>query len=980
MRRLFTLVLLLACAMPAAALNPAIALADLNHTAWTDKDGAPSGIYDMAQTRDGWLWLATQGGLYRFDGVRFERYPSMKKHVFTLHASLNGDLVIGYMAGGLSVLHPDGQREDYDDKAQTMGGGIGSMVQDADGAVWLVTSVGLFRYQHRTLQKIDGSRAWVGMFHGLLRDQYDRIWAANEDGVFVIDRAAGKLNLVEKTPSGRLMQSPDGQIWTSGHTDELRAVAMPATAAQLPRRPQSNQARATRSGQFDRDGNLWQAHCPVGVCRMPASQLQASRVIAMRGAGVESISQAGQLSSLATQAVMEDREGNIWVLTNAGIDRFRENKLIPARLPGAIGRYSMALDRDKQLWVADMGSGQLWRVPADGPPVADTRPFVQVLANDRNGALLLAGKREIERLDHGISRTIPMPLVNGKAHDLNLLGMLDDGKVLWITSFETGLMGLVDGQWQPRAHFHLPPKIMTSAAGGIGQLWLGHTNGKLDLYDNDKLSEYDISSIGLETGFFAGPQVVVAGEHGIAVQRGQRFELLGPPDVAPLCDISGMTVTADGDRWFNGSQGVVRIRRDDWEAALRAPTAPLKYDLLDAQEGYLGRANTTLRMPTLVNAGNGRLWFYGSAGVVRLETAQLRTNSVRPDVQVLKLDTGAASYGGGSAVRLPSGSRSFTIQYTSPGLRKPEGMRFQYLMDGLDTQWVDAGGRRAAYYTNIGPGHYTFRVRAVNEDGVAGASVASLPIEVAPTLVQSWWFRLLCAALLLAAGFSLYRYRIRSVIAQAARQADARADERDRIARTLHDTFLQSVYALMLQVHTVLVKLPKDSEEQRKLQTVLDLANQTIEEGRAQVQQLRTGYDPEQVLRQIGESMAMIHAGTASEMRVQGQRRKLTAAAQEELCGIGQEALHNAFRHAAGSLVTIDLAYAADGLTLRIADNGKGICNDAIQPAAQGHWGLVGMRERASRIGGQISIAGGAGVGTVVELRIPARRAYAPPD
>ncbi|TFW16795.1 sensor histidine kinase [Duganella callida] len=979
MRRLLLLLFLsLACARPAAALNPAIALADLNHTAWTAKEGAPSGIYGMAQTPDGWLWLATQGGLYRFDGVRFERYPTLKQHVFSVYAADNGDLLIGYMIGGLSVLHPDGRRDDHDGPQFAAIGGIASMVVDADGALWLVAT-GLYRYQQGRLQKIDGSRAWARSLHGLLRDQYDRIWAANQEGLYLADRASGRLTRVDAIPTGALMQAPDGQIWASGDGEQLRAVAMPPAGAPLPPPPRRNQARASWSGQFDRDGNLWLGHCPTGVCRIARDAIQAPRPIERLGPR-ERLDQPGQLSAQAAHTVLEDREGNIWVSTSAGIDRLRENKLLPAHLPGQTGRYSMAADRAHQLWVADIGSGQLWRVPADGVPVAEARADVRALTTDRSGAILLATTRTIERLDGGVASTIALPLVNGQPRDLHLLGMLDDGKVLWIAAYETGLMGLVDGQWLPRARLNLPPGILFTAPGGVGQLWLGFGNGKLSLYDNGKLSWFDIRAVGQESAILPGPQLVVAGEHGLAVQRGQRFELLGAADVAPLCDVSGMTVTADGDRWLNGARGAVRIRRDDWEAALRDPRAPVKYELLDAQEGYPGRASTETRLPTLINTGDGRLWFYGSAGVVRLDTAQLRPNPVPPSVRVLRLDSDHASYAGNAAVRLPPGARNFTIEYSAPGLRQPEGMRFQYRMDGLDPQWVDAGSRRAAYYTNIGPGQYTFRVRAVNEDGVAGAAEARLPLEVAPTLSQSRWFQLLVLALALAAAYSLYRYRLRRVIAQAARQAATRADERDRIARTLHDTFLQSVYALMLQVHSVLVKLPKDSEEQRKLQTVLDIASRTIDEGRAQVQQLRSGHDPEQMLRQIGESLTALHTGTALHMQVDGARRALTAATQEELCGVGREALHNAFQHAGAGLVSIGLSYGSDTLTLRIADDGKGM--DAVTTptaqAAAGHWGLVGMRERAKRIGGQLAIASQPGAGTVVELRIPARLAYTP--
>lgn len=955
--------------MPAAALNPAIPLRDLNHTAWTEKEGAPPDIFTMAQTPDGWLWLGARDGLYRFDGIRFERLPTRKESIFHLHATEQGELYIAYAGGGLSVLRADGTMSDFTEPALDAINSISALARDAQGALWLVSWNGLFQYRQGQVRHIAGGREWNGKLRSLLRDQYGRLWTANDAGTFLIDPQNGLLQ--PAGPGGKLTQSPDGQLWVAT-MHGLQRLAMPAVASPLPRRAYANQASSNWAGQFDRDGNLWSTQCPLGVCRIRKEDMRPDLAIFPAQDATDRLDQHWQLSALSADETLEDREGNLWVMTRAGIDRFRENKLIAANIPAPSGVFSMVADRAGQLWVADLNDGGLWKVTPGQAPQRDPRRHVQMVATDRSGALLLAGKRQIERIDNGVSSVIPLPLVAGQPADLRMMGMLDDGKVLWVATTQTGLMALVDGHWVPRSQFNLPANIMSVAAGGSGQLWLGHNNGKLSFYDNGKLSEYDISAAGAETGLFPGAQMVVAGERGIAVQRGQRFELLGPPNVAPLRKVSGMLVTPDGDRWLNGSQGVVRIRRDDWEAAVRAPQQPLKFELLDAQDGYAGRASLDLRLPTVVGTGNGRIWFLGSGGVVRLETALLRTNDVKPAIQIVRLNTDAASYAAAAGLQLPPDSRSFNIQYTAPGLRKPEGMRFQYRLEGVDQHWIDAGARRVAYYTNVGPGQYTFHVRALNEDGVASANTAAMRIEVAPTVLQSWWCRLLCVSALAGGAYALYKYRIRQAMAQLARQLQARTDERERIARTLHDTFLQSLYALMLQVHGVLVKLPAESEPRRKLENILDETNRVMDEGRGQVHQLRTSYDVEQLLKQGGESMAAIHPDTAFVQKVAGQRRVLSTAVQEDICGIGQEAIYNAYRHAGGSQVTLELRYHRSGLTLRVSDNGKGYDAAAVQP---GHWGLIGMRERAQRTGGQLDIQSGT-AGTIVTLIVPARLAF----
>jgi signal transduction histidine kinase len=547
-----------------------------------------------------------------------------------------------------------------------------------------------------------------------------------------------------------------------------------------------------------------------------------------------------------------------------------------------------------------------------------------------------------------------------------------------MAALQTSLMGLKEGRWLPRDQFNLPQRIYMSAAGGPGQLWLSHNDGGLTLYDNGKSTRYDISAVGLETGIFPGPQLVVGGERGIVVLRDNRFVQLGPLNAEALRTVSGMAVTPDGDRWLNGARGLVHIRRSDWENSVRQPSVPLVYELIDALEGYPGRAAVGNRQTSVYNMGNGVLWLRATGGLVRLDTTALRTNTVKPIVQLLRVNTDKGAHPAAAVLRLPPDSRNFNIQYTAPGLRKPEGMQFQYKLEGVDRQWQDAGTRRAAYYTNVGPGSYRFSVRAANEDGMASDAVASMQIEIAPTVVQTWWFQLLCLILALLALYGAWQYRLKKATAAIAGQLQVRMDERERIARTLHDTFLQSVQALVLRVYAVLTKLPEGSEPRTRLEAILDEADRAIDEGRDQVQQLRTGLDIAQQLRMCGVNLAALHEGTGFELMIDGTARPLSPPVQEELCAIAQEALRNAFQHAQASMVTTRIAYGDDSLLLTVADNGRGLDDEEVrQRAKDRHFGLVGMRERARRVGATLDIGGASGQGTVVELKVLARLAYA---
>ncbi|TFW28716.1 sensor histidine kinase [Duganella callida] len=967
-------------AAPADALNAAVPLRELNHTVWSDRDGVPPDAGVLAQTRDGWLWIATKDGLHRFDGLRFERLPLARNQIHNLRALPNGDLLIGYYFDGVSVLHPDGTVEDLGPAQWSQIESPGSMDMDRAGVIWAVSLSGVHRYRNGRWETLMSGPEWHDERHNLVIDQYDRVWVGSGTRIFLLNRERDRFQPLPGAPiPGLLMHAPDGQLWAATYTT-IRPVPMPPTGRPLPRRPDSNPAESRSHGQFDREGNLWLLKCPVGLCRIPRSAFADRQPVTIADHAQDRLDQYWQLSSLATSAVMEDREGNIWVATHGGLDRFRANKLVPVNIPSPSGVFSIASDTEGQLWAADSEHGLLWKVPADGPPALVRGRYVRVLGNDRNGALLLVGKREITRVYQGESSTIAVPTVNGKPADLTILGVLDDGKVLWLMSLQTGLMGLVDGQWKPRSAFNLPPRISSSATGDTGQLWLGHNDGTLHLYDNGRLSSVDIRAVGNESGIFPGSPMVVAGEYGIAVQRGQRFELLGPPRVEALRNVTGMITTANGDRWLNGAQGVVHIRSEDWEAALREPARPLRFDLIDALEGYPGRAANDNRLQTVIKSSDQLLWFRGTGGLVRMNLAAVQPNTVRPTVQLLRVETAAGAHPIAARLQLPPGTSNFSVQYTAPGLRKPEGMRFQYQLEGLDPDWQDAGSRRAAYYTNVGPGKYTFRVRAVNEDGVFSESTATLPIEIEPSTVQTWWFRSLCALTLAALMYALHKYRVRIATRQTTRQVHMRLQaglaERERIARTLHDTFLQSVQALSLQINGVILGLPEDSEPRGRLKRILKSATYAIDEGRAQVQQLRRGSDPVLKLSQLGDYLMLAHPGATFELVQHGTPRELHPAVQEEIGEIGQEALRNAFQHAEATAVSVTIIYGADDVTLRVSDNGKGMDPRLRKP---GRWGLLGMRERAQNLGTRLHLESAPGRGTTVQLQVPAAQAYPSP-
>ncbi len=348
----------LLAAGPASALNPAVALEDYNHAMWTAKDGAPSDIGAMAQTSDGWLWLATATGLYRFDGVQFEHValdlPGLKMHsrIYELVARPNGDLWITDTLGGIAVRHKDGTLEDAT-PADSASVGVRSLAFEPDGSIWAASQNGLSLYRGgHWLKQGQADGLPYGVIVTLLLDQEQRLWLASSKGVYRYNRSARRFELAGAGfSSGSLIQSPDGRVWAA-LPDRVVAITASAPASGRPRSAFFNQSESRRA-QFDRDGNLWALHCPRGLCRITPEQQRGRATLLPQQDATDRYDQRWQMSSLSADVVLEDQEGNVWIATTSGLDRLRQNRLVPAHIPDPRGAYSMASDTEGRVWAAD---------------------------------------------------------------------------------------------------------------------------------------------------------------------------------------------------------------------------------------------------------------------------------------------------------------------------------------------------------------------------------------------------------------------------------------------------------------------------------------------------------------------------------------------------------------------------------------------------------------------------------------------------
>jgi signal transduction histidine kinase len=319
------------------------------------------------------------------------------------------------------------------------------------------------------------------------------------------------------------------------------------------------------------------------------------------------------------------------------------------------------------------------------------------------------------------------------------------------------------------------------------------------------------------------------------------------------------------------------------------------------------------------------------------------------------------------------------IDYTALGLANASAARFRYRLDGVDSDWQDVGTRRQAYYTNLGPGTYVFRLAASNEDGAWSRSEANLTVSIEPFFYQTTWFLIACLIAGIALLWIVYLYHLSRASRRLHQRLEERHAERDRIARELHDTFLQTVQALVLKIYAASRKLPA-GEPRDNIVSALDSADQAIAEGRDRVRALRSASTSQLDLAATFEKLASEYEGgeyPVLTVSATGARKVSDPLVIDELGACGREAIINAFNHSAAKSVNVLISHDRSGIRIEVSDDGKGIDPQLILDGGRpGHWGLRGIKERMDRIGGKLRIISDAANGTTVILFVEASRAY----
>lgn len=970
---------LLLMALPAfAEQRPVVAdgMPGYQHTAWRVGQGAPGDIWDIAQDQQGMLWLATGSGLYRFDGRRFERQAAPSGSAFpstnmvTLALDADDSLWIGYFQAGISQLSASHLRS-FGRAEGVPIGVVPHFSRDREGRLWAAINGGLRWFDGRRWRAPEAhSGVPERRVQWLLHDRHGTFWVLADLKIWRRPPGATAFEDtgIAVSQMASLAESPRGEIWLADRNRGTSPLAdahglLAANEREARRLPDLVAARL----QFTADGALWATMSPHGgVARVTFDGDRANRM--------ERFDTPQGLTATSAVPILLDREGNLWVGTNLGLNRFRARSV----------QTLAAGPTDPYRSLVRASDGRVYGYGEDLQPYDLRRPLLAGSATQLKDAARHASaplwQFDWINLVHtvgGHTTRIPSPAPFTGQPLQALLFPSDDEA--WVCVGERGVLRYARAQWHRQAR--LPEQACsTMAMASDGALLLGYADGRLR-----RMDARGVATFGAADGLAVGPvtallqdqdMLLVAGEAGLAARIGKRpFSEVRTDMAGVLEGITGMVADPHGRLWLNGSRGLVRLDRTALrDAVLRhQPVAPR---LFDAVDGMPGIALQSGPIPTAVLAADGLLWLATNQGLAWLDTSAAHVNSRPPGVRIGDVLYGATQAPLVDGLRLPAGTTQLQIDYVALSLARPERNRYRYRLSGVDEGWQDVGSSTRAYYTNLAPGHYRFDVEAANEDGIWSSTPAIRSFRIDPTFLQTVWFKLLCAALVLAALAMAVRIRSGQLAALFRARLQERHGERERIARDLHDTLLQGSQGLILRLHAISQSAQTPDGVRTQLESAMQLAERNLAEGRERVNALRDGPFAG---RDLATALADVHAEYAGQgtnplrLTVEGTPPVLQADAVEEVFLIGREAIRNALRHARASAIEVELSYGSRCFLLHVRDDGVGIADD---DAGHGHWGLQGMRERAQRLGAELQLWTRPGLGTEVALAVPARRLY----
>lgn len=922
----------------ARALEPTTALAGYGRQTWVMENGLPQNtVQALAQTRDGFVWLGTEVGLVRFDGNGFVLFDQNSKpalpgnDIQCLLATDDGALWIGTRDG--LARFQNGSVTTFTTESGLPGNSIRALRQGREDMVDVSTQSGSveikgFRVTPLLINWNDGPRA---LFQFQLTNNVNVSVSTTAVSIGEKDHPQRTLVVGKDIPGTRIQAAfadREGELWIGTNGGLVRWVA-----DKIDRFPVTDPlaSASVLSVLEDHEGNLW-----VGT--------ETGGLHILRDERFRTFGTRDGLSADATTTVVEDNAGTLWVGTSGnGLDAISRNGASINRVKTL--QVKDGLSSDVILSLAAAPNGDLWVGTPDGLnrirkgavtsfTSADGLPddFVRSLLVDTDGSVWIGTRRGLAHWIGEGAHIDTFTQATGLGSDLVGAMARDVHGNLWVST----LAGLSRLQGAPQ------PSIsnFTSANG---------------------LSSNVITALLPRSD---GTLLIGTQDHGWNIWDGHGFS---PVEGSGLNRTTIHAILDDehDHLWFATENGIARC---DCNMAGGCS----HWMEFGPADGLRGREMATNSHPSAWRTRDGWLWFATPKGLVVADPAHFPVNTVPAPVALVRFaaDDVDQPLHGTDTLKVSAGHNHFQFDYAGLSFTAPQKVRYRYMLEGFDHQWTEAGARRSAYYTNIPPGNYTFRVQASNNDGVWNTDGAAFAFTLRPHFYQTIWFYILLAAL--AAGVVVLLLRLR--LLRAEREFRAVLAERNRIAREVHDTLAQGYVGVSVQLEVVseLLRSNKTGDAIKHLDTTRQHVREGLAEARQSIWALRSQDSGENTLpvkMRRATELANGH-GVEATFSLYGAYRPMPLEMEREFLRVGQEAIHNVKKHAGAIHLSVQLEYGPAEIALEVRDDGRGFeMRDGYLPPP-GHFGLTGMRERADAIGGTLEVTSAPGVGTTVRLQV----------
>ena len=981
---------------PARAVDPSTPLADLRAQAWVLENGLPQDtVQALAQSTQGYMWAGTASGLARFDGREFQIFDSSSPaalpsgDVNCLLAARDGALWIG-TGHGLARWH-NGSMTAFSKPDGLPGDQIRTMVQAGDGTIWVWTDGGLARLIGGQFELADKYGLPPGDATAVFADNDGALWVVRQEALHVYNNGRwAEMAWQRSWPQDgafRAQQMPDGALAVAGNRNFVltrggKVLKSLTVGKELP-------GARIQALLADREGALW-IGTNHGLARLADGKLQAFP--------------AGDLMGRASVlALFEDREGNLWVGTETnGLHILRDRRFLTFDTRNGLASdaaTTVVEDRTGTLWIGTRGWG-LNAVPLSASNISSesfpapgairtytTRDglasnVILSLAAAPNGDVWVGTPDGLNRIHGGGIDSYT--LADGLPDDFIRSLLVDDDGSLWIGT-RHGLAHRTNGSGGTS-----PIEIYTQGNGlgsdlvgamardARGDLWVATLAGLSRLHDG-KIANFttadgltsDTATALLPHG--DGTLLIGTEGHGLDQWNGQRFSTVARSDVDRIT-IHAILDDGLGHLWFATGSGIARCDREETGKESQAANC-LQWIEFGTADGLRTQQMATNSHPSAWHSRDGHLWFATSKGLVEVAPARFRLNTLPPPVVLERFavdNVDQPLHQADTKLSVPAGRADFEFDYAGLSFIAPQEVRYRYMLQGFDSGWTDAGTRHAAYYTNIPPGQYIFRVQAANKDGLWNQLGAELSFDLQRHFYQTYWFYALLLMAMLGTILLFLRLRLR--VAEGEFRAVLR--ERSRIAREIHDTLAQGYVGASVQLEVIaeLLRHNRLDDAARQLDVTRAYVREGLADARQSIWALRTKDSGDETLPVKLRSMVdqAADADLQSRFNVFGAFRPLPAATERELLRVAQEAILNVKKHAAAHELLVRLEYGQETIVLEVRDDGRGGAVRQETGSAPGHFGITGMQERVEAIGGTLEIQSTPGMGTALSVRVPA--------